>query len=151
MANSTTCSVLVMKSRKMRSPDNMRLDKWLWAARFFKTRKLACEAINGGKVHLHGQRTKPGREVKPGSLLRIHKDALEWNIEVIVIPKQRRPASEARTFYSENAESISCRETVIEQQRLLRAAAPSRPAGRPGKRDRRLIHRFKNIHSESSR
>ena len=149
MANSTTCSVLAMKLRKMRSPDAMRLDKWLWAARFFKTRKLACEAINGGKVHLHGQRTKPGREVKPGSLLRIHKGALEWNIEVVVIPKQRRPASEAKTFYSEEAESISRRETVIEQQRLLRAAAPSRPAGRPGKRDRRLIHRFKNKHAKS--
>ncbi len=133
----------------MQSPDSMRLDKWLWAARFFKTRKLACEAIIGGKVHLHGQRTKPGREVKPGSSLRIHKGALEWNIEVVVIPKQRRPASEARTFYSEDAESISRREAVIEQQRILRAAAPSRAAGRPGKRDRRLIHRFKNKHSES--
>lgn len=149
MANSTTCSVLVMKLRKMRSPDTLRLDKWLWAARFFKTRKLACEAINGGKVHLHGQRTKPGREVKPGSLLSIHKGALEWNIEVVVIPKQRRPASEAKTFYIEEAESISRREAVIEQQHLLRAAAPTRPAGRPGKRDRRLIHRFKNKHSES--
>ena len=133
----------------MQSPDSMRLDKWLWAARFFKTRKLACEAIIGGKVHLHGQRTKPGREVKPGSSLRIHKGTLEWNIEVVVIPKQRRPASEARTFYSEDAESISRREAVIEQQRILRAAAPSRAAGRPGKRDRRLIHRFKNEHSES--
>ena len=149
MANSTTCSVLVMKLRKMQSPDNMRLDKWLWAARFFKTRKLACEAISGGKVHLHGQRTKPGRGVKPGSLLRIHKGALEWNIEVLIIPKQRRPACEARSFYSEDAASVSRREAVIEQQRLLRAAAPSRPTGRPGKRDRRLIHRFKNKHAES--
>lgn len=138
-----------MKSRKMQSPDTMRLDKWLWAARFFKTRKLACEAIIGGKVHLHGQRTKPGREVKPGSMLRIHKGALEWNIEVAVIPTQRRPASEARSFYIEAAESVSHREAVIEQQRILRAAAPSRPAGRPGKRDRRLIHRFKNKHSET--
>lgn len=138
-----------MKSRKMQSPDNMRLDKWLWAARFFKTRKLACEAIIGGKVHLHGRRTKPGREVKPGSLVRIHKGALEWNIEVLIIPKQRRPASEAKTFYAEEAESVSRRETVIEQQRLLRAAAPSRPAGRPGKRDRRLIHRFKNKNAEN--
>lgn len=138
-----------MKSRKMPSPESMRLDKWLWAARFFKTRKLACEAINGGKVHLHGQRSKPGREVKPGSLLRIHKGALEWNIEVAVIPKQRRPASEARHFYIEAADSVSRREAVIEQQRILRASAPSRPEGRPGKRDRRLIHRFKNKHSES--
>ncbi|MEN8212765.1 MAG: S4 domain-containing protein [Pseudomonadota bacterium] len=136
----------------MQSPDappSMRLDKWLWAARFFKTRSLACEAINGGKVHLHGQRTKPGKEVKPGSHLRIHKGALEWNIEVVGIPKQRRPAAEARNLYTEDAGSISRREAVIEQQRLLRAASPTRSSGRPGKRDRRLIHRFKNKHSET--
>jgi ribosome-associated heat shock protein Hsp15 len=121
----------------------MRLDKWLWAARFFKTRKLATEAINGGKVHLNGQRTKPGKEVKPGSKLRIHKGALEWNIEVLVLPAQRRPASEAVTFYSEDDASRENRERLIEQQRLLREASPKPPAQRPSKRDRRLIHRFK--------
>lgn len=130
----------------MPSPDGssgMRLDKWLWAARFFKTRKLATEAINGGKVHLNGQRTKPGKEVKPGSKLRIHKGALEWNIEVLVLPAQRRPASEAVTFYREEEASREKREKLIEQQRLLREAAPRPPAQRPGKRDRRLIHHFK--------
>jgi ribosome-associated heat shock protein Hsp15 len=130
----------------MPSPDGssgMRLDKWLWAARFFKTRKLATEAINGGKVHLNGQRTKPGKEVKPGSKLRIHKGALEWNIEVLVLPAQRRPASEAVTFYSEDDASRENRERLIEQQRLLREASPKPPAQRPSKRDRRLIHRFK--------
>jgi ribosome-associated heat shock protein Hsp15 len=130
----------------MPSPDasvGMRLDKWLWAARFFKTRKLATEAINGGKVHLNGQRTKPGKEVKPGSRLRIHKGALEWNIEVLVLPAQRRPASEAVNFYREDEASREKREKLIEQQRLLREASPRPPSQRPSKRDRRLIHRFK--------
>jgi ribosome-associated heat shock protein Hsp15 len=126
----------------------MRLDKWLWAARFYKTRKLACEAINGGKVHLQGQRTKPGKEIKPGSRLRIHKGALEWDIEVVVLAQQRRPASEAKSFYHEDPDSISRREALIEQQRLLRAASPAMPMRRPNKRDRRLIHRFKNQQQE---
>ena len=130
----------------MPSPEDshgMRIDKWLWAARFFKTRKLATEAINGGKVHLNAQRTKPGKEVKPGSKLRIHKGMLEWNIEVLILPEQRRPASEAVTFYREEEASREKREKRIEQQRLLREAAPKPPAQRPNKRDRRLIHRFK--------
>ena len=73
--------------------ERQRLDKWLWAARFFKTRQLAGEAINGGKVHLNGQRTKPGKEVRAGSQLRIHKGSLEWDIEVRVLATQRRPAA----------------------------------------------------------
>ncbi|MCG8426168.1 MAG: RNA-binding S4 domain-containing protein, partial [Chromatiales bacterium] len=93
---------------------SLRLDKWLWAARFFKTRQLAIEAINGGKVHLNGQRTKPGKEVKVGSRLRIHKGSLEWDITVLMIPRQRRPASEAIHFYQETTESIEKREQIIE-------------------------------------
>ena len=122
--------------------ESLRLDKWLWAARFFKTRQLAIEAINGGKVHLNGQRTKPGKEVKPGSKLRIHKGSLEWDITVRVIPKQRRPASEAIHFYEESDESRLRREHVIEDQRIVRAAAPKMPTSKPSKRDRRMIHRF---------
>ena len=64
----------------------MRLDKWLWAARFFKTRALASEAVEGGKIHLNGQRTKPGKDVRVGSQLQIHKGGLEWQIEVRVLP-----------------------------------------------------------------
>ena len=77
----------------------MRLDKWLWAARFYKTRQLAVEAISGGKVHLNGQRTKPGKAVDIGSEIRIHKGPLEWEITVEALPKQRRPAKEAVLFY----------------------------------------------------
>ena len=123
----------------------MRLDKWLWAARFFKTRKLAAEAIIGGKVHLNGQRTKPGKEVKPGSELRVHKGSLEWNIIVEVLPKQRRPAKEAIHFYSESEASRSAREKVIETEKAVRAAMPVAADHRPNKKERRQIHRFKRI------
>lgn len=121
----------------------MRLDKWLWAARFFKTRRLATEAVQGGKVHLNRQRTKPGKEVQVGSLLSISKNSLDWEIEVLVLPKQRRPASEAITFYSESPVSIEKREKQLAELRALRAASPQQPASKPNKKDRRLIHRFK--------
>ena len=127
----------------MTAPDRMRLDKWLWAARFFKTRQLAAEAVSGGKVHLNGQRTKPGKDVRVGSRLRIHRGSLEWDIEVQQLPPQRRPASEAVTFYTETEESRRKREQAIETQRALRAAMPAAPGGRPTKRDRRMIHKFR--------
>jgi len=120
----------------------LRLDKWLWAARFFKTRKLAAEAIIGGKVHLNGQRTKPGKEVRQGSRLQVHKGSLEWDIVVKVIPNQRRPASEAALFYEEDESSVLKRHEAIRQERLLKASAPRIPAIRPSKRDRRMIRRF---------
>lgn len=127
----------------MNDDEKMRLDKWLWAARFFKTRRLAAEAIQGGKVHLNGQRTKPGKEVTPGSRLTINKNSLEWDIEVQVLPKQRRPAREAVTFYSESEQSRRRREQQAAALRAARLATPLQTEGRPSKRDRRLIHRFK--------
>ena len=123
----------------------MRLDKWLWAARFFKTRKLATEAVQGGKVHLNGQRTKPGKEVQVGSLLHISKNSLDWEIEVLVLPKQRRPASEAVDFYIESPASKQKREQQLAELRALRAVSPQQPSSKPNKRDRRLIHRFKQV------
>jgi len=120
----------------------MRLDKWLWAARFFKTRHLAAEAIKGGKVHLNGQRAKPSKEVRLGSRLRIHKASLEWEIEVKVLPKQRRPASEAIHFYEENDESILRRQQIVMELRDQRAAAGPLLNNKPSKRNRRMIHRF---------
>ncbi len=121
----------------------MRLDKWLWCARFYKTRKLATEAISGGKVHLQGQRTKPGRDISPGSQIEIHKQGLTWNIEVAVLPKQRRPAAEAKFFYTESDESVALRQQQTAELRAVRAAESVKTPGRPTKRDRRLIHRFK--------
>ena len=126
--------------------EKMRLDKWLWAARFFKTRKLAAEAVSGGKVHLNGQRSKPGKEVKPGSNLRISKNGLHWEIEILQLPKQRRPASEAVNFYTESTASMEQRETDLARLRAARAAAPIQTDGKPTKKGRRLIHRFKQNH-----
>ena len=123
------------------SLESLRLDKWLWAARFFKTRLLAVAAINGGKIHLNGQRAKPGKEVKIGSHLRIHIGSLEWEITVAGISKQRRPAAEAVLLYTESEESKERRKQLVEEQRTLKATSPPQH-GRPTKRDRRQIHRF---------
>ena len=123
--------------------DRMRLDKWLWAARFFKTRALASEAVEGGKIRLNGQRTKPGKDVKVGSRLQINKGGLEWQIEVRVLPAQRRPASEAQGFYIEDEASQRRREDAIAEIRATRQATPLQTPSKPNKRDRRLIHRFK--------
>ena len=90
-----------MTERPADPADAIRLDKWLWAARFFKTRQLAIEAINGGKVHVDGQRVKPSRVIRAGSRLEIHKESLRWEIEVLAINKQRRPAAEARVCPSD--------------------------------------------------
>jgi ribosome-associated heat shock protein Hsp15 len=122
----------------------MRLDKWLWAARFFKTRKLAAEAVSGGKVHLDGQRTKPGKDIRVGSRLRIHKGSLEWDVEVLHLPAQRRPASEASGFYRESDDSRLRRERELDELRALRESAPRPPTTRPSKRDRRIIQKFKH-------
>ena len=127
---------------KTQSSETIRLDKWLWAARFFKTRQLAGEAIKGGKVHLNGQRTKPGKSVRTGSKLRIHKGSLEWDIEIAYIPQQRRPASEARTFYIETDESYRNRQEQMQEQKRIRASIHHPRGFKPTKRDRRLIRSF---------
>ena len=122
--------------------ERQRLDKWLWVARFFKTRQLAGEAVSGGKVHLNGQRSKPGKEVRPGSQLRIHKGSLEWELEVVGLARQRLPASKAVALYRESEASRLEREQLVEQRRRERALAPRPEQGRPSKRDRRKIERF---------
>ncbi len=121
--------------------DELRLDKWLWAARFFKTRGLAVEAINGGRVQVNGQRAKPGRAIRPGALLRIHKGSLEWEIEVLALNRQRRSASEAALLYEEREESRLRRQEMVRQRREVGPMA-AEPPGRPTKRDRRMIHQF---------
>jgi ribosome-associated heat shock protein Hsp15 len=123
-------------------PVAMRLDKWLWVARFFKTRQLAVAAVNGGKVHLNGQRSKPGKDLRPGDRLCIHKGALEWELEVVALATQRRPAKEAALLYREADTSQARRAALLEEQRLLRQAGEAPGGPRPTKRDRRRIHRF---------
>lgn len=119
----------------------IRIDKWLWAARFFKTRSLASQAVNGGKVHLNGARTKASRDVKIGDTLLITKGQLEFNVTIEGISKYRRPASEAQLMYKEPQESINKRKAQIEQRRMFRAHQPA-PDKKPGKRDRRKIRQF---------
>lgn len=116
-----------------------RLDKWLWAARFFKTRPLAVEAINGGKVHVDGQRAKPGRTVRPGTRLSIHKGQLAWEIEVKAVSKQRRPASEAALLFDEDETSRRKRQAQIQERRAAGPSPRSEQRGRPTKRDRRRL------------
>jgi ribosome-associated heat shock protein Hsp15 len=128
----------------MPESEAIRLDKWLWAARFFKTRKLAAEAISGGKVHVNDQRAKPGKEIKVGAMLSISKDNYRWEITVTAINSQRRSAKEAALLYEETAESFAKREQQIIQNREQRELFDfSGKDHKPNKKERRLIHRFK--------
>lgn len=120
----------------------MRLDKWLWAARFFKTRSLASDAVDGGKVKLNGGSTKPAKDLKLGD--RLHIRAGEHDFEVIVqgLNEQRRPASEAQLLYQETPHSVQQRTQAAELRKLAPSPAPEQK-GRPTKRDRRLLSRFR--------
>jgi ribosome-associated heat shock protein Hsp15 len=121
--------------------DGTRIDKWLWAARFFKTRELASKACEMGRIESNGVRAKPARVARIGDMLRIKNDAAEWEIEVLALNHQRGPASIAQTLYCETEASIELRRRVAEERRLLGPIA-TMPTGRPSKRDRRLIHSF---------
>ena len=119
----------------------VRVDKWLWAARFFKTRSLATDAVGGGKVKLNGAATKPAREVKPGDRLEIFNGDTRWEVVVQALSEKRGPAAEARLLYEETPESIAARET--EQLRRKFTVEPAADLhGRPTKRDRRQMQRL---------
>jgi ribosome-associated heat shock protein Hsp15 len=119
----------------------IRVDKWLWAARFFKTRSLASQAVQGGKVHVNGSRAKPSRSVTIGDVLTIQKQELTFVVTVLGINQYRRPAQEAQKLYEESQQSLKEREEQREMRRLIRAPGAA-PAKRPGKRDRRKIREF---------
>lgn len=121
---------------------SVRLDKWLWAARFFKTRGLAKDAVEGGKVHVDGARAKPSRQLQVGALLRVRTGHTERTVRVEGLSEKRGPAPEARQLYEETAESIQRREREAERRRQASLAAAS-PAGRPDRKDRRDIRRLK--------
>lgn len=121
----------------------VRLDKWLWAARFYKTRSGAQQAIDGGKVKLNGERTKPAKDVKPGDALEIHHNGFEWSIEVLLLSDKRGPATVARTLYSESEESQRRRALEVEKRRRFNEPA-STLKGRPTKRDRRVLEKWQD-------
>jgi ribosome-associated heat shock protein Hsp15 len=122
--------------------DDVRLDKWLWAARFFKTRALAREAVTGGKVHLNGQRAKPSRSVKIGDSIDISRGHFRYDITVDAVSDRRGPAREAAKLFTESEESVEKRTAIAQELALRRRAAPVPPASRPDKRSRRRIIRF---------
>jgi len=122
--------------------DRVRIDKWLWAARFFKTRSMAAQAVTGGKVHVNGARIKPARMVQPGEELRIRRGELEFIVIVQAVSDKRRPAKEAQLLYVETEESIRQRENTREQKRLEAADRMYGPMKRPDKRERRKIRKF---------
>lgn len=122
--------------------ESMRVDKWLWVSRFYKTRALATTAINGGKVHLNGSRIKPSRQVCPGDRLTIQKGPYSFSITVQGLTRQRRPAEEARTLYAEDEESALQRHALYKQRKLEGHSARQRER-RPDKRARRQIRQFK--------
>jgi len=120
----------------------MRLDKWLWAARFFRTRSLAQQAVEAGRVRVAGERVKPSRAVKPGDLLAIRVQEVDWEIAVRGLSERRGPAAAARLLYEEQEQSRARRAT-----RRARRCGESQPAqelhGRPTKQDRRALRRLR--------
>jgi ribosome-associated heat shock protein Hsp15 len=120
----------------------LRLDKWLWAARFYKTRSLAQQAIVAGQVRLGGERVKPAQEVKVGSELIVRKGDFQWQLVVVALSERRGPAQEAQKLYQETAEGRAERERRMDLRRW--GAEPAAALkGRPTKRDRRALERLK--------
>ena len=124
----------------------LRIDKWLWAARFFKTRNLAKQAIDGGKVHCDGLRVKASKEIIIGTVLTIRQGYDTKEVQVLALSEQRRGAPEAALLYEETSASIQRREQEAAQRKALKGTAVH-TEGRPTKKQRRQIHRFKEIQS----
>lgn len=119
-----------------------RLDKWLWAARFFKTRNSAAAAVTGGKVQVDDERVKPSRRVRPGCRVQIRRGPMLWEVEIVALSRQRRPAKEAALLYRETEASIERRQAEA-ARRKQEANRRIRGIGRPTKRDRRELERLK--------
>lgn len=126
----------------------VRLDRWLWAARFFKTRSLAKQAVEGGKVHYNGNRTKPAKDVNVGAELTITRGYDQLTVIVDAIASQRGSASNAQTLYHETPASVRIREREAERRQAARAAVQM-PRNRPDKRDRRALARRKREDEDS--
>jgi ribosome-associated heat shock protein Hsp15 len=122
---------------------SVRIDKWLWAARFFKTRSLAQDAVELGRVRINGQRIKPSREVRGGEMLQIERSGDRLEVCVRALSSVRGPASVAQTLYEETEESRQRREQQAAMRRLAAEPALAIPKGRPTKRDARALKRFR--------
>ncbi|MDO4626756.1 MAG: ribosome-associated heat shock protein Hsp15 [Pasteurellaceae bacterium] len=123
--------------------DVTRLDKWLWAARFYKTRTIAKEMIDGGKVHYNGQRTKPNKTVEIGALIKLRQGSDEKEIQVLALATQRRGAPEAQLLYQETEQSLQKREQLA-LARKNNALTMPHPDRRPNKKERRNLIKFKH-------
>ena len=127
----------------------MRLDKWLWAARFFKTRSLAQKAVASGRVKLNGDRSKPAHELKPADLLAVQIGEIQWRIQVKALSERRGPAIEARKLYEETEAGRAERERRVDLRRW--GAEPARSLkGRPTKRNRRLLEKLPVLESDAA-
>ena len=134
--------LLIMRGSDPEDDGRVRLDKWLWAARFFRTRSLAAEAVAGGRVQVNGDRAKRARPVQIGDEIRVRQGPYEHIVEVRALSARRGPAAAAAGLYEERAESLAAREAKALQLKLLHSAfVPEQ--GRPTKRDRREIDRLK--------
>jgi ribosome-associated heat shock protein Hsp15 len=125
------------------TPTRVRLDKWLWAARFFKTRALAVEAIDGGKVQVHGERVKRAKQIQMGDMISIRLGPYEHVVEVRGLSERRGPATEAVLLYTETIESLKQRERVAFQLKAAHALFVPETNERPTKRDRRRLEDFR--------
>lgn len=121
----------------------MRIDKWLWAARFFKTRTLAREAVELGRVRMSGERMKPSREVRPGDVLQVVREQERLEVQVTGLSEVRGPATVARTLYEETEQSREKRERIAQMKRFAEEPATSIRKGRPTKRDARKLREIK--------
>jgi len=125
----------------MSNMDNVRIDKWLWAARFFKTRSLAAQAASGGHVALNGNKVKPARVVQVGDMLEIRQGFFEYTVRILVLSEHRGPAAVARTLYEETEASQAKREQVQAERKALNLQG-NQPDRRPDKHERRKIRQF---------
>ena len=125
-------------------PGSARIDRWLFGVRLFKSRSLAAQAVNGGKVHVNGARVRPSHSVRPGDLVSFNRGAVDFECHVALIPQRRGPAKEAVTCYTETDASRAAREAAAEQRRLEKSGY-QKPATKPDKRARRLIKALGDI------
>ena len=132
-------------SEDTKTSQKIRVDKWLWAARFFKTRTIAADAVNGGKVHINGQRVKSSRPIQVGDQLEITRGQIHSVVDVTALNDKRGPAKEAQKLYVETRDSIDERELKSQQRKLLNASMP-KSLGKPDKHQRREIRKVSGKH-----